>query len=721
MASLLAHRVDERVVTELYQKLTQHKQSQVRIQPRIEYTALFAKSLDKSVDFRIADSLVSSGKRYSQAHLTTLLESSVFHIVCVIECLRQGKDVSFIHKEFFYNVNNKCKEHEVDSDFTEDVKHLATTFNITPNDLLGKGIRSFYNISRGLGQNTNILTLENWIGIMSSESVSLAFSQMNSNVPAFIMFDTLNRTPRYREEYLMQYELWINNTLQIMQQKRQHTSSLKACIKNLARHAVMFESASLAPLLKHTINFSKSRNMGFKIELEDSFVCDLIWNLALISVKYQYVEWMHVADAQKILMNSIGKGPDGHRSLTYRAYLGIAIVMAQLSKTKGYQIFKAAQSKFPLDLTTSNKKDLTASFITEILLAESSEEALRFFAKGSLELELSSSIWLALLQRLKNDRVMTEAKALALFRKLLNSKTKITGDLLTEFLRPVQTIETFDEMYSSVGAVFNNKEHLFFAKYLRLLLDDSSILSSDKKIHYSWDPTEYEWNDNCINHRDTRFIEHYIERLRLKYSSTSIQFTSLCFRLIAKFQKQNVWDFYKEEIILKNHLPNAPCLEVLLDSAIEQVQTQMSGQEQKHKHKHKHTQLQQQLSKAEATQEFPAPHFAIREFQIHVKQSCNEFGIRANDTLWIKYIHLLDHVKSISELSKIIKWWVDVKFHPKKNTLLRLLAALPEDFAVRHIIHHEKVHSKEDWDWPTLREFKEYMIKFENDDLPKQE
>ena len=96
-------------------------------------------------------------------------------------------------------------------------------------------------------------------------------------------------------------------------------------------------------------------------------------------------------------------------------------------------------------------------------------------------------------------------------------------------------------------------------------------------------------------------------------------------------------------------------------------------------------------------------------FQRNVQANAKSLGIFPRDDLWVLYILLLAEFDYISELSKIIKWWIDLHFKPKKSTILCLLAALPEEFALRHIRHHQVAKLKKDWDWPTTREFKRYM------------
>ena len=110
----------------------------------------------------------------------------------------------------------------------------------------------------------------------------------------------------------------------------------------------------------------------------------------------------------------------------------------------------------------------------------------------------------------------------------------------------------------------------------------------------------------------------------------------------------------------------------------------------------------------EAWDRYRAPQVAIREFQRHVKTT--KTGIEPNEWLWNKYIKLLLKYDYISELSKIMKWWDDLKFEPSKGLLLLLLSALPREFSERHIKHHEKLQLKRDWPWPSIEEFNAFTV-----------
>ncbi|CAK9439001.1 uncharacterized protein LODBEIA_P32250 [Lodderomyces beijingensis] len=665
--SLLSHRENERAVNVLYQKLTQHGQHTVRIQPRIEYAPLYLKVLNSGLSYRIDDSVLV---KRSREKLLVLLESVTFHVFCVLECLKNGKEVHQIHVGFFERVIERLGSDSMGAETSpiSDAKLLAESFCVPSSPILVEAIRCFHKVTESLRQFQGVQCITSWIQILASPSLTAALVQeADQELPAFVVHDIMNRTPLYREEFIAQFDLWMANTAYIAAQKWDQISAVKASIRSLVRHSVMFEPSCLLPLVTNIDQAFKFKSHGSNSKLSALFLGELMWDIASLSFKHQHVSWLVLADAQKYLMSLVPVKKDGHKDLSLKGYLGIAVVMSRVSQDKASQIFKVAERRYPGH--ARSKKEQVAFDVACIWLARDAESAVNCFKEGVETNQESCKLWIAMVQKLRALGAMNEERARILFQRFAESNAKVAGDFITELIRPVRSMALFEEMQQRLSTPLGPpKKHLFVGKYLQLLSDQSA---SGSHCHA---PS----NGNSEPH------EH-MAHLFAQCPEKSIHLTSAYLRALLSVAPQSVFDVYRKEVLEPGHLPNATCLEVLLELAIKYD---------------RHT-LTNSLGHV--------PQFAIHEFQKNVKSSRDSWGIFPSNKMWRSYITLLANHEYVSELSKVMKWWLDIRFEPERKTLMELLAALPFDFAERHITHHEKANSSQDWDWPSMREFERYL------------
>ncbi|KAI5960939.1 uncharacterized protein KGF55_004206 [Candida pseudojiufengensis] len=630
----------------------------------MHYLPLFAKAIDQnhtSVKLRTKHSL-----RFSQEKLTGALEPIVFHIICVLEALNQNKIPLQDHSEFFDHLMNRIKDSK-----TVDCTIIATEFNVPPNEILKKGIKCFQSVSDLLDKPYTIDDLKIWIKICQSKSISETLPFITPDTPSFILFDIISRNSPFREEYKIQSDLWVNNLLKFNKIRLKDNNILHSAFENVIYYAILHEPNDLKQLIKKTLEvFNLKDGTSVKSNLHSK----LIWNIAYYASKYQRINYMEIANAHEVIVsNSKSK----NYQLTMSGYLGIAFMMSDLSRAKAIKLVEVAERKFIN--TTTSKKDLVNYHLTKIWLANTPEEAAIIFSTAIARFAKSSKLWLIFIRKLKKSGVFTETRAMMFFRKLINSKVKLTTDLVKELLHPIENYYHMEEIYHLTKSDLNSQSiNIFLPKYIEILQKHKH----DDQLPQTFFPWDEFANLGCNSFegfKGFKTIEKYLIKLYSTFSYKSIQFIASYMKGLTK--SQDVFSFYEREILGKGHLPNALCLSVLLDSA------------RKSKSPDKYTQ------------------FAILEFERHVRKDNVKTGIMPDDRLWFKYITLLAKFENISELSKIMKWWLDTNFDPQKVTLMQLLYVLPQEFTYRHIKHHEIAKSQKDWEWPTMEEYNTFKQK----------
>lgn len=635
----------------------------MKLVPKIEHISLYSKAISSGRPF-----LLNGNPTFkpSEHRLFQLLEAVVFHMLCIIDCLKQGKEVPQLHSEFFEQLITRLGE--AGGHF--DCERIRSRFAIPFNGTLRLGYQCFLLITKHIGQPYTEDDLVTWLESCSAPSITSSVSLVTENTPAFVLFDILLRSPTFKEQFLVQLELWTHNINYLTNQMRKDPNIIKAMLDNLTYYAVMFEPHSLTNIYQTTLGFSS--NVNLRIQLGEAFFNDVIWNLAVYSLRYPRIDPHGIANAQELLMSQI-RNIEG-RSLSIKGYLGIAIVMSRISYTKGVQIFRIAEKRFSKE--TSSKKDTLAYYLTKIHFAKSTTEAVNTFKVASNQFDYSSNLWVFFIRKLKYMNVMDKKRAELLFKQICDSKVKVTSDIVFELLPFVEELDVVEKMFHCVSkytqaAVVST----FRVRYMQLL--KGWKLQKLDTLKLPWEKRDKEHKvifdsvKDCITHIYTT-------------SSKSMQLIVTYLDYVSSQDTVEFFELYQEEVLDKDHLPNAACLKLILDTA-------------------------KRAENVQVRDNLFAPQLAIREFQRNVQANAKSLGIFPRDDLWVLYILLLAEFDYISELSKIIKWWIDLHFKPKKSTILCLLAALPEEFALRHIRHHQVAKLKKDWDWPTTREFKRYM------------
>ncbi|EGW31863.1 uncharacterized protein SPAPADRAFT_62474 [Spathaspora passalidarum NRRL Y-27907] len=286
--------------------------------------------------------------------------------------------------------------------------------------------------------------------------------------------------------------------------------------------------------------------------------------------------------------------------------------------------------------------------------------------------------------------LLDEKRSLIILAKIVDTGIIIPKDIVTELLHPVHDLLMLEEMYKLLTNRKTNKKNWtssLLPKYISLLYRNNHDVMRLPQTVFPWDhgiqnqQGKYKGFDSTVEYARYLYWNHV--------PTKSIYYVGLMLEGEAKANHKNVFSLYKSELLDKNLSPNIQCLGVLL-----QVATKLGT-----------TQVWNGLT---------PPQVAINQFQTHVKADASAFGIMPDDLLWKKYIELLSKYQYISEVSKIMKWWEDLKYNPPKDVLVVLLSALPEEYAKRHIEHISKLKretktvAKPNWEWPTYEEYEDY-------------
>ncbi|EMG49054.1 hypothetical protein G210_0272 [Candida maltosa Xu316] len=593
----------------------------------------------------------------SPEKLTLLLEPLVFHFLCILNGSQQSDD--------FFNRLYKTIGENVD--VNKDCEYLGNYFKIDPEQLVIP-VQCFHSISTKLNKHYTIDNLILWIQSIQSKSIleSYHYIKNQDDIPAFVLFDLMLRNPQYKEEFILQKDIWFHNLKPFALQRLGQTAILKSIVDNLVYYSIMFEISCLRDIIDLSFKFFKSSRTGVHVQLGDEYINEMIWNIAFYSSKYRDIEFPMVANAQETLvthLTSIDK-------LSLKGYMGITTVISHVSRGKAERLLKVAERKF--DLHNATSKEMVSYYIAQLCLADTPEEVVQVFNVATKKYDHSSKLWLVFIRRLNMLGLLDVARAKMILNKLISSKVSITSDMITELLRPVKDLFVFEDMIQSVDS---KTSMLFLNKYIQLLYSHDSTVPVKK---FRWDEETIEPDKKVSN------IDDYVVTILQKHQTISIYHIGLILEGQAKRKAvSQVFQLYKSKLLDKQLSPNKQCLGALISAAYHD-------------------------GEAEAWNGLVTAQAAIHEFQQHVRT--NELGLIPSENLWKKYITLLDKYQQMSELSKIIKWWEDLNYNPSKRLLLTLLAALPIEISERHIKHHESANSSHDWQWPSINEFKGFIV-----------
>ncbi|CAX43249.1 ARP2/3 complex subunit, putative [Candida dubliniensis CD36] len=652
--SLFAHKSIGRIPTTLYNHLTRFNQKSITIQPRMEYLPICHKLAHQNASVNTEVKLKNSPEK-----LKLMLETVTFHLLSIVD----GSTKSIT---FFENLQNHFNKEP--ANLETDVEYFCMSTGAVPNKI-HVPLCCFLLLSSQMKSNYSAEHLVKWIKSISSKSVIESYSFLHNleEVPAFVLFDLMLRNPQFKEEFLLQKDIWLHNLKPFALQRIGQTFILKSIIDNLVYYGIMFESDALAETLKTTLDFFKSSRTGVNVDLGDDFINELIWGTALYSFRYSDIKPVSIANVQELLVTYLSSV----EKLSFKAYMGITLVVSKVSRERGEKLYQIAESKFLNKETTS--KEMVAYYMTQLYLAKSPEDLVHTFNVAIKKYELSSKLWLVFIRKMSSFDLLDETRASRILKKMVSTNVNITSDIVTELSKSVVDLSVLEGMTQMVST---DKARFFLTRYIQLLnIYDGSL----SQVELPWDK-EF---DKSSAYKGFSSIADYTRYLCTLLPTTSIHQISLLLESEAKRNPQNTFQVYKKELLDKALSPNKKCLGVLLEVAYDH-------------------------GDFEAWDRYRGPQVAIREFQRHIKTT--KTGIEPNEWLWGKYIKLLSKYDYISELSKIMKWWDDLKFEPSKGLLVLLLSSLPREFSERHIKHHEKLQSKRDWPWPSIEEFNAFTV-----------
>ncbi|RCK57509.1 hypothetical protein Cantr_06038 [Candida viswanathii] len=573
-------------------------------------------------------------RKRSPQKLELMLEPIVFHLICIINKSHESR----LYFDRLYQFLGEGP------DVTEEAENLAKLTNTHAGSLIIP-LKCFHIVTSKTNKNYKLDDLTSWLASINSKTIRESYNNLQTP-PPFVLFDIMMRNPQFREEFLLQKDIWTANMKNFALLRIGLVSILRDIIDNLIYYSIMFETGYLQTIIEESLKFFKSSRTGVNVDLGNDFINEVIWNLAVYSSKYRDIDHAVVANAQEILISYFSLVDD----LTFKAYIGISIVISRVSYERGQKLLSVAEKKFQNKPKTL--KDLVAYYLARIHLCNTPDDLTHVFGVAVSKFPMSSKLWLFFIRRLNEFGTLDEIKAKKILNQLLAINVNVTSDIVTELVRHIGDLSVLQSMVNSVDS---KTASFFIKKYIQLA-----------GVHEGPLP-KFPWSQLILS----------------TLPMTSIENVGLLLQHKAKTSPQRVFHIYKEKLLDKKLSPNKACLQALLTVALHDGDTVLWNG-------------------------FTAPEIAVIEFQKHART--RNVGLIPNEGLWWLYIKLLIKHDYVSELSKIMKWWEDLRFEPSKQLLLTLLSSLPKEFAERHIKHHEKAHLKRDWPWPSIDEFNAYTV-----------
>ncbi|RLV94894.1 hypothetical protein JA1_001327 [Spathaspora sp. JA1] len=680
------------------------KSSKIAIQPKLPYLYVYSKLVNQGKpNIVIGTNGLDNIRKIRSSRLPEILEPITFHMFLVLR--ETGTSQTEIDQklkpsqDFFIKVleglapDKSFEELKNEINIQDDIEFLSKSNKLHP-QALEMGIMAFYVLCKRIGNSYTFQTdLYNWILAIGEHSILQSHARISKleNVPIFLLFDLVLRNPLFKEEYILQTELWKGNLRRFSLLYIENVSILKKCIDNLIYFGLMFEPSSIAPTVRETLDFYNSPRGGVSVKIGNDFLNELIWNVSLYASRYIDLSPVLVAGIQELLLKYYHTTPKStvHDELSFRAYMGLILMLSRVSQEKAESLFEIAQQKFVAH-NNIHKKEEVAYYIAKIWLANNPEDVINLFNQALSKCKLSTKLWLFFIRKLRSLGLLDQNRSLTILSKIVDSGLFIPKDLITELLHPVKDIRILEEMYLILRKSKKPKDWTssLLPRYISLLYRNDYSVDELPRTIFPW--------DKDIAHLGGRYrgLDSRIEYARYLYINhipfKSVYYIGMMLEGEAKVDLTNIFSLYKSELLDKNLSPNNQCLGVLV-----QVATKVGS--------------------AQTWNNMSPPQVAVNQFHTFVRANDSEtLGILPDDVLWIKYITLLSKFEYISELAKIMKWWDDLKYCPSKIVLLELLSAVPQEHAKRHIEHHAKLQreSKDfaghNWPWPTYDEFEGY-------------
>lgn len=587
--------------------------------------------------------------------------------------------------------------------------------------------------------------LVTWIKAISAPNIAVSCQSLTnvSDVPAFVLSDIILRTPMSRYEFHLQSEIWKKHIADIGIAYHKKYKHLKLCIDNLLFYAVLYDPKDIPRLLETTLNFFETEDYGYKFKLIDSeLINTTIWKLALYKLESSSTDVntsSEIIRAQEVLVKHLSRlGDPGikvHSKLDVQGYMGIVLVVHDISKSKADKLLEVASAKVLNKERMSIKKECFPYYFTTVCLSKTPELLLHNFNKTISIYPNSATLWFAFIKRLQNIGLLNEDRSKKILIELVkrDENLLITKNIILLLLNSITSLNSFFEFINILQKDKGWKDrHLIMthrssiaSRYLSMIYQ---CVSSDRTntveiFKSQWSRCHELYNILCLGQSEK--IEALVDANPVEYARLIYR---NCFRkktprvigimLNGEVSQQplKLYDLYKEELFSRRNLvPDESCINALLRAAM--------ACDPRKEH------LYYLWDGLDASQ------VAIHEFKTHVTKSLNndslhspENKIYPSDDLWQRYVSLLAKYGYLMELSQIIEWWFNLKFKPKFTTLLMLLSTFPPAHSERYIKHVEKLrfdssktflsHREESlpqnsmdilrWPWPTIEELRKF-------------
>lgn len=508
------------------------------------------------------------------------------------------------------------------------------------------------------------LTIIPWLRCLFASSVSEANGhlQQASYIPPCIYSDVLLRTPISRKELHMQLNLWKPSIAEIGLYYDSRTSHLTTIMANLSYYCVHYDHTCLFDLTKHNLKHFTADNPQRKYSVfKPSQVNKLLWTLTSI-LMHTFLPSsqtsMSVIRSQELLVKHIT-----HANLSQLGFMAVVISLRRVAEEKAQKLLKYAKQQY--------QEPSVEVYVADIYLSATPEQLLHNFNLAMSHYETSATLWLAFVTKTNEFSLLTEHRSLKVLDQLLERSKKliISKQIILLLLQPIKTVHAMEEFIAKLqrADMFLQYLGIVHSRYLQILYQNSEGKSLRK-------PYLNKFNRSSSN----------IECARLLYSSIDRKTVSNIGVMLAgesSHQPENLYDLYQQE--LGTTAPDENCLVALLRAA-----------SRKYSEDHRLWWNQHHASQ-----------IAVYEFRLSVSETYDDSKIMPSNKTWQLYIGLLRDCDYTSELSEIMRWWEQLHFVPEKETLLKLLQALPVPFAQRHVKHWRSVPESasllQEWPWPT--------------------
>ncbi|KAK6459778.1 uncharacterized protein RJT20DRAFT_125153 [Scheffersomyces xylosifermentans] len=672
-----------------------------------------------------------------------LLEPIVFHIILSLHYITNPNvlEDTYIHSQTTKQVNYltdvynrllprskdiNTKSVHYSNEIVESAALLVEQFSEPNQDLkatksLHLSIACFNELSKKFKSKPLLEEdLIKWIRSLIATSVTSSCDALTNltDIPAFVLADVLLRTPMSKEEFRLQLDIWTSYIRHISVAYVDKPSHLKHCINNLIFYCIQYEPSKLLELIQSTFSFYSNPKSGVKVPIIVShYLNELIWSLAEMYLKgppnKSPTSMTGIITSQELLVKYLSQTGDSKEKtsskLSLRSFMGIVLAINTKSTEKGTQLFEIAQKKFFSGEHEISSKDMVSYNVTRIYLSKTPEELLHHFNNAATTYFHSAILWFSFISKLNEFNLLNAKRSKNVLNELIRNSDRIiiTKDIVSALLVPVSNLKQFDDfidvMLSKDEKLVTLHNSVLLPKYISMLYRSSK--KDLVETYYPWDKDLLKGRTERISSQSQfKGFESPVHYARYLYSNgfkkKSIRLIGLMLEGEAEIDSKDLFETYKRELSANGDLsPNGSCLLALIKGAM--------------------------YSNEEGTcnlwGDLYATQVVIHEFKSNVQLDSSdvEFKIYPENKLWRRYIQMLGKYNYVSELSDIIKWWEALKFTPSRNTLMELLAALPEEYSYRYIQHFAKI--KEDsqrtggeiegitsWPWPSVSELRSY-------------